>query len=118
MSDKWVDTTSYFGPDRRRRGGRRLLDRRSLDEAGELPPLGHMLRRLRVLMTNARSPDEQARLMQLLMAALREAERLHYHQCADSLKQADRILRLGGTTAPAEADARVVEALDHAHFQR
>ena len=118
MSDKWVDTSAYFGPDRRRRGGRRLLERRSLDEAGELPPLGHMLRRLRVLMTNARAPDDHARLMQLLVAATNEAERLHYYQCADSLKQADRILRLGGPTAPTDADERVVEALDHAHFQR
>jgi hypothetical protein len=118
MAARWVDTTSYFGPDRRRRGGRRLLERRSLDEAGELPPLGHMLRRLRILITNARTPEENERTMQLLMAALREAERLNYHRCADALKQADRILRMGGRGAGADADSRVVEALDHAHFQR
>jgi hypothetical protein len=117
MSDKWVDTSKYFGPDRRKRGGRRLLERRTLDEGGQMPPLGHMLRRLRVQVVSI-SPEDRERTMQLLAAAVREAERLHYYQCADCLKQADQILRMGGPSALNAAEARVVEAQDHAHLQR
>lgn len=117
MSKKWVDTNKYFGPDRRRSGGRRLFERRTLDEAGDIPPLGHILRRLRVHLMST-SQDDRTLIMQMLMGAIREAERLHYYKCADSLKQVDHVLRTGGHGALAEADSRLVEALDHAHFQR
>jgi hypothetical protein len=119
MRDKWVDSNGYFGPDRRRRPvQKRWGERRGLDEAGEPPPLGAMLRRIRVLMMDLSAPDDRRRVLQLLTAAITSAERQRFFQCADALKAADRTLRLGGSGDVSTADARVVEALGHAGAQR
>ncbi len=119
MRDKWVDSNGYFGPDRRRRAvQKRWGERRSLDEAGEPPPLGAMLRRMRVLMMDLSHPDDRRRVLQLLQAAISSAERQRFFHCADALKNADRVLRLGGAGDIAAADASLVQAFDHAAAQR
>ena len=119
MRDKWVDSNGYFGPDRRRRPAqKRWGERRGLDESGEPPPLGAMLRRMRVLIMDLSSPDDRRRVLQLLTAAISSAERQRFFRCADALKVADRALRLGGAGDVATADARIVEAFDHAAAQR
>jgi hypothetical protein len=118
MNDKWVDTTKYFGPDRRKRGGKRWGDRRTLDEGGKRPPLGAMLRRLRVHLTGVALSDDPSQLMQILTAAIAEAEMLRYPQCADALKLADRSIRVGGANAIADAETHVSEAIDHASLRR
>jgi hypothetical protein len=119
MTDKWVDTNKYFGPDRRRRSGsKRWGDRRGLDEAGRPPALGSMLRRVRVQLMSQLTPDERKLTLQILSAAIGDAERQRFHRCADALKQADRALRTSGPNAVAEAEARLIEAMDYAGNQR
>jgi hypothetical protein len=104
MADKWVDGDKYFGPDRRRRGGqKRWQDRRHLDEAGEPPPLGAMLRRLRVHMLGLETPEDRGLTLQLLMAAIADAERRRLLRCADALKRAEHGLRSGAPVSVIEA---------------
>jgi hypothetical protein len=107
MREKWVDTHGYFGPDRRRRTGKKpWKDRRTLDEAGQLPSLGHLLRRLRVQAMDLSTPDDRRHMLQIMTAAITEAERNQAFRCADALKQADRLLRLSGN-----ADMRALDEL-------
>jgi hypothetical protein len=110
MASKWVDNTEYFGPDRRKRSGhKRWSDRRRDNEASELPPLGALLRRLRVLTQNLAAPDDRRRAIQIMSGALREAHRLGYPRCAAALQAADRALREPG--GGGAADAHLVEAM-------
>ena len=44
----WVDHETYFGPDRRRKHGLRIHDRRNANLAGPPPPLRTALRRFRM----------------------------------------------------------------------
>ena len=119
MRDKWVDTHGYFGPDRRQRSGsKRWKERRTLDEAGKPPALGAMLRRLRVLIMDLSTLDDRRRALQLLSAAIVDAERLHFYRCADALKQADHALRLGGEREARTIDSRLNEAIDFAGAQQ
>lgn len=118
MADKWVDNPDYIGPDRRRRPGpKRWKDRRHLDEtSSQRPALGALLRRLRVVLTGLNQPDDRRRALQLIAAAVTEAERQRYFQCADALKQAEMMLRSG--EAFSEVDVRVVDAVDLASAMR
>jgi hypothetical protein len=114
MREKWVDLGDYFGPDRRKRPGpKRWSDRRRFDETSERPPLGALLRRLRVHIIGVPTPDSRRRALQLLNAAIHEAERQRLFQCAEALKQADAMLRTSAGD-PADADAHVLEAMNHA----
>lgn len=117
MAAKWVDNGGYFGPDRRRRPAKRLLDRRRLDEAGEPPPLTALLRRMRVRIGGL-SADDRRHALDMLKAAISEANRLGWRHCEAALVEADRILRTGGPGAAAAADAKVVDAQEHAGGRR
>jgi hypothetical protein len=111
MADKWVDSSKYFGPDRRRRSGAKLWNnKRSADEAGERPALGAMIRRLRVQMMGMETADDHRLALQILSTAISESERLRCFQCADALKQADRVLRSEGPRAATAAEAHLIEA--------
>ena len=113
MHEKWVDTHGYFGPDRRRRTGKKpWKDRRTLEEAGQLPSLGQMLRRLRVQAMDLSAPDDRRHMLQILTAAISEAERQQCFRCADTLKQADRLLRLSGSADMAALDGLLTEAMN------
>jgi hypothetical protein len=113
MREKWVDTHGYFGPDRRRRTGKKpWKDRRILEEAGQLPSLGHMLRRLRVQAMDLSTPDDRRHMLQIMGAAISEAERQQAFQCADALKQADRLLRLSGSADMATLDTLLNDAMN------
>lgn len=112
MREKWVDVHGYFGPDRRRRTGKKpWKDRRSLDEAGQFPSLGHLLRRLRVQLMDLSTPDDRRHMLQILGAAINEAERQQCFQCADHLKQADRILRTAGKPDTGALDTHFTNAM-------
>jgi hypothetical protein len=114
MREKWVDTHRYFGPDRRRRTGKKpWKDRRTLDESGQLPSLGHLLRRLRVQAMDLSTPEDRRHMLQIMAAAITEAERNHAFQCADALKQADRLLRLSGSAELAAMDGLLTDAMNH-----
>ena len=53
----WVDHASYFGPDRRRKGGGlRIRERRRENLAGRPPALNVALRQLRMQVLEARGP--------------------------------------------------------------
>jgi hypothetical protein len=118
MSKKWVDNHDYFGPDRRRRpASKRWGDRRHDNAVGDLPSLGILLRRARVQMLSA-APDDRRRALQLLSAAVSEANRYGYLRCAEALQSADRILRAGGPHDVAAAEAKIVEAMDHLSAER
>lgn len=119
MRDKWVDNPDYFGPDRRRRSGqKRWSERRKRDEGKELPALGQLLRRVRVQLTGLATPEERKHALQLLSAAIGEAQRQRLHQCVRALQDADHALRVGGAGARAAADASLVEAMNLAATER
>jgi len=113
MATRWVDNSAYFGPDRRRRPSKRLLDRRRVDEAGDPPPLAALLRRLRVRIAGP-TADDRRHALDMLKAAIGEASRRGWRQCAAELADADQALRTGGRDGPALADTHVVKAMDHA----
>lgn len=57
----WIDTDTYFGPDRRQvNGGARILDRRRANGASSLPPLSTALRQLRLRVLDARGAGVEA----------------------------------------------------------
>jgi hypothetical protein len=119
MREKWVDTHGYFGPDRRRRTGKKpWKDRRSLDESGQLPSLGHLLRRLRVQAMDLSTPEDRRHMLQIMAAAINEAERNQAFQCADKLKQADRLLRLSGGADMAALDGLLTDAMNYGSANR
>lgn len=113
MASKWIDNTEYFGPDRRRRPAKKWNDRRRYDEATDLPPLGALLRRLRVHMISL-TPETCGYALQMLSAAISEANRQRYRQCSTALAAADAAIRQYGASAASKADALLVEAMDHA----
>jgi len=105
---KWVDNEFYFGPDRRRRdAGKRWGNRRQLNDAAEPPPLGAVLRRIRVQLMDLSTADDRRKVMQLGSLAITEAEQRRELQCADLIRQA---LRLISENQIAQADACIVEA--------
>lgn len=109
MPSKWVDNEFYFGPDRRKGGlGKRWGDRRQLDDAAEPPPLGAVLRRMRVLLVDIRTADDRQKIVRLGSLAVTEAEKLRKLACADQIKEAIRLLNAGDVPG---ADARVVDAM-------
>ncbi|PZO46498.1 MAG: hypothetical protein DCF16_18910 [Alphaproteobacteria bacterium] len=115
MRDKWVDTREYFGPDRRKRAGKKpWRDRRGYDETAPMPSLGHLLRRVRVQAMDLRTPEDRRHMTQILTAAITEAERTNCFRCADSLKQAERTLRNPGAINGAALDGYLNEAMNHA----
>ena len=119
MREKWVDTNAYFGPDRRRRTGKKpWKDRRTLDESGQLPSLGHLLRRLRVQAMDLSTPEDRRHMLQIMSAAITEAERNQAFQCADALKQADRLLRLSGSAETRALDGLLTDAMNYAAAAR
>ncbi|OQW59829.1 MAG: hypothetical protein A4S17_02780 [Proteobacteria bacterium HN_bin10] len=89
MNRKWVDNEVYFGPDRRKGGpGKRWGDRRVYDDAGQAPPLGAVMRRLRVQLSDTSRPEDRRRIYELARFAASEAERQHFPACADPLREA------------------------------
>lgn len=114
MASRWVDNTSYFGPDRRRKPSKRWNDRRRQDEAGDPPSLGALLRRLRVRVAGP-SPDDRRHALEMLKAAIGECSRRNWPQCAATLMRVDELLRTDGSRqAVAAADTLIIEALEHA----
>ncbi|MBY0563590.1 MAG: hypothetical protein K2P58_05310 [Hyphomonadaceae bacterium] len=119
MPNKWVDKPDYFGPDRRRRPGpKRWSERRRHNESQDLPPLGALLRRLRVQMSGLRTPDERRHALQLLSAAIGEAQRQGLRDCVGALQDADKVLRQGGQSAASLADGKLVDAMNALALER
>ncbi len=111
MNRKWVDNEVYFGPDRRMRGGsKRWGDRRSYDDAGEPPPLGAVLRRLRVRLTEEPNQIHRHHAMQLLNLAISHSEKLRNAPCAEALRRAAPLITADQFE---QADRQVVEAMGH-----
>ena len=114
MATRWVDIANYFGPDRRRKPSKRWNDRRRLDEAGEPPALGALLRRLRVRVAGS-GPDDRRHALEMLKAAIAEADRRGWRQCAATLVSLDQLLRTSGRAdTVAAADALIIQAMAHA----
>lgn len=108
MQRKWVDNEVYFGPDRRKGGpGKRWGDRRSYDDAAEAPPIGMIMRRLRVQLTDVATPEQRRRVYELAKFAAAEAERQHLTECADHLRRTLAAVAEGNFVV---ADAALVEA--------
>lgn len=108
MNRKWVDNEVYFGPDRRKRGlGKRWGDRRSYDDAGDAPPLGAVMRRLRIQLNSIATADDRRRVYDLARFAASEAERQHLEACADHLRSVLNAIKTGDFTS---ADAWVMQA--------
>lgn len=108
MATKWVDNEVYFGPDRRRGGmGKRWGDRRRMDDAAEPPPLGALLRRLRVHLLDMQTYDDRRRAMQLANLAMTAAEQRRLLACADAIRSAANQIGAGDAAA---AEAWIMEA--------
>ena len=118
MPTRWVDNSNYFGPDRRRKPAKRWNDRRRHDESGQPPPVGALLRRLRVRVAGP-STEDRRHALEMLKAAIAECSRLGWNRCAATLVRVDELLRTdSGREALARADALIVEALEHAGVGR
>ncbi|MGD9816405.1 MAG: hypothetical protein AB7Q23_04150 [Hyphomonadaceae bacterium] len=117
---KWVDNEFYFGPDRRRRdAGKRWGDRRQLNDAADPPPLGAVLRRMRVQLMDLSTAEDRRKVMQLGSLAITEAEQRRDLVCADLIRNA---LRFIAENQIAQADGCIAEALaiasgDHAGYR-
>lgn len=108
MNRKWVDNEVYFGPDRRKGGlGKRWGDRRTYDDAAEPPPLGAVMRRVRVQLNSIASADDRRRVYGLAKFAASEAERQHLPACADHLREALNLITSGDYMG---ADAAIMQA--------
>lgn len=119
MPTKWVDKPEYFGPDRRRRSGpKRWIERRRHDETQDLPPLGALLRRLRVQMSGLATPEALRHALQIMSAAIAEARRQELPNCVSALQDADRALRQRGASAALIADEKLVDAMNAAAVER
>lgn len=106
---KWVDNEVYFGPDRRQRdGGKRWGDRRRLNDSGEPPPMGAVLRRLRIMLTDLNDPAKRQRAQQMISLAILEANRLGNPSAADQLHQLSRLILLKAPLP--ELEAKLMEA--------
>ena len=108
MNRKWVDNEVYFGPDRRTRGGKRLGERRAYDDAADPPPLGAVLRRLRIRLTENASPTNRRHAMQLLSLAIAQAGMLGLGASAAALRRAAPLI---SSDKFQQAEALVVEAM-------
>ncbi|HVZ99820.1 MAG TPA: hypothetical protein VG841_05855 [Caulobacterales bacterium] len=115
MREKWVDNSAYLGPDRRRVAERRRWsERRRGDEAGELPPLGALLRRVRVSIMSLERRNERDRALKLARGAQEQAERLGLPACAAKVRDAARMIAVVDAKDPralARADSLIVEAM-------
>ena len=112
MIKKWVDNEVYFGPDRRQRdGGKRWGDRRHLNDAGEAPPLGALLRRLRVMVTDADDAHRRGRMLQILGLAISESDRQHMRECSDRLLEIRKLVAANAAGTTARVDQLLAEAI-------
>jgi|SRR5690606_26386081 len=104
MNRKWVDNEIYFGPDRRRAPGRTKLlgERRQLNDADAPPPLGALLRRLRVMMVTFAEQD-RPRALQFAHLAIGQARALGKPRCAAVLGEAARLIAEGDARGADEA---------------
>lgn len=119
MTKKWVDNEVYFGPDRRSRdAGKRWGERRRYNDAAEPPPLGALLRRLRIMLTDATSPDRRLRALQLANLAIYEAEGMRLRDCANRIREAARLISANARDSTVAADALLVEAMELAQAPR
>lgn len=109
MTKKWVDNEVYFGPDRRTRGGsKRWGDRRTYNDAAEPPPLGAVLRRLRVRLSGDPTAEDRHHAMQLLNLAIYAAGNERMPKCAATLRDAAPLITADRFE---EADRLVIEAM-------
>jgi hypothetical protein len=107
----WVDQKSYFGPDRRQRGGTRFLDRRREETHAPPPPLLTAMRQLRQRAIDAHgagAADFAARVAGIAELARYQGEQ----QAAEVLMRLAHIAMLGK-----EMDVRpdIIDMLDRAH---
>lgn len=119
MSQKWVDNTGYFGPDRRLRSGKRLLrERRRFDEATHPPALPALLRRVRVQLLGLQSAGDREHALELAALAIERAQILQLAEPARMIEAAVRIIADGEPSAYPHADALLAEAANIASGQR
>lgn len=111
MRDKWVDIANYIGPDRRRKRSARWSERREDNLAGNQPPLGTLLRRLRVHILGLKETDDRSIALSMIAAATAEAERTGLAHCAAALRKADHVTRRDASLD--EIDRSVSDAMDH-----
>ncbi|MEZ6022957.1 MAG: hypothetical protein R3C16_05990 [Hyphomonadaceae bacterium] len=70
----WVDHKNYFGPDRRKKRGMRLRERREYDYGGNPPSLSAAVRQLRMHVIEAHGPEAEKFIERLeAVAALAES---------------------------------------------
>lgn len=104
MNRKWVDNEVYFGPDRRQRdGGKRWGDQRKVNDAGDPPPLGSLLRRLQISLYDINDPTKRQRVQQMISLGIMEAQRQRNAAAADRLHQLSRMILLKAPMAQIES---------------
>lgn len=108
----WVDNTSYYGPDRRRKAaGLRVRERRRYNAACDPPSLPIALRQLRMRILDARGPSA-AQFSDRLQGVAIIAQVHGEHDAADALSSlAMKLARAQG----ADVRGALYDGLDRAH---
>lgn len=117
---KWIDVSSYFGPDRRTGAfSHFLLNRRHEEKAGHPPALAAALRQLRVRVLNASDADGRRALHQRLTATALLADAQGHGAIGDLLTHMAESLEAAGESCDVsimlQSELLKAEAmLDHA----
>jgi hypothetical protein len=105
----WVDYKAYFGPDRRRGRGKRLLDRRKDNVAGRIPALRTALRQLRMRVLDTQTPEGAEAFVQRVQATVTLAAIHDEPKAGDMLsRMAIHLMRANG----ADVREQLYRALD------
>jgi hypothetical protein len=107
----WVDTETYFGPDRRQHSGLRFNERRQDDYVGTPPPLSTALRQLRLRVLDAQGEGVSAFVNRVEGTAVL-AEMQNEPEVAFELKTLG--MTLHGTSIK-DTRANIYKTLDRAH---
>lgn len=108
----WIDHSSYFGPDRRRKlGCVRIRERRRYNYASVAPPLNTALRQLRMRILDAQGPNAAA-LSDRARGVAMLAEFNGEHEAAHELSNFAAVALRGRTT---EVRSALYQELDRVH---
>lgn len=115
----WVDHKNYVGPDRRKKRGLRLNERREYDYGGNAPSLSAAVRQLRMHVLDAHGPEGAAKFVERVSAVAWLAEQANEPKAAAHLHKIAQVMIQQGAqkdmrNALYPALERVAEAITNA----
>lgn len=94
----WVDHKNYVGPDRRRKRGIRLNERREYDYGGAAPSLSAAVRQLRMHVLDAHGPEGAAKFVQRVNAVAGLAAQVNELKAAAHLHKIAQVMTQQGAS--------------------